>query len=59
MISAIAIVYAITELQNRIREANGFGPARVPARPARHITPTPKRDRRFGLRTPAARPSRA
>jgi hypothetical protein len=59
MTSAIAIVYATTEMQNRIREANDFRPARVPTRPARHVTPTAKRDRRFGLRTPAARPSRA
>jgi hypothetical protein len=59
MTSDLGIVYATTEMQNRLREANRIRSARDVARAARPATPTAKRSRRFGLRTPAARPSRA
>jgi hypothetical protein len=56
--SDIAIIYASTEMQNRIREANEFRLARAVERAPRHVSRTAKRDRRFGLPARAARPSR-
>jgi hypothetical protein len=59
MTSAIAIIYGITLMQNRIREANSFGPAHGDERHTRPVTLTEKHGRRLGVRTPAVGASRA